>query len=158
MIKLANPFFAYSNTANSLYCGHSRNQKLVSLLARVHNSGVRNSKRGELTVVGTTRSIIFFNLISVWLVNECHYLFCVPFHRLSKVLKDVKTPFWRVQLGVERAWHCFVLVWLGRLQNMVGVESIHVSNIVSTVEPLLTDASRKQTLGHVLSYTQTLHF
>ena len=96
--------------------------------------------------------------VSLWLVNECHCLFFVPFHRLSKVLKDVKTPFWRVQLEVEKAWRCFVLVWLGRLQNMVGVELIHVSNIVSTVEPPLTDTSCGEALlvsGHLVMFSAT---
>ena len=32
------------NTVNSRYCGHSRDRDLVSVLARVRNSGVREKK------------------------------------------------------------------------------------------------------------------
>lgn len=57
------------------------------------------------------------------------------FFRLLKGLKGIRILFWRVQQEAERAWPCCVLVWPGRLQNMVFIVFLILQNncITSTL-------------------------
>ena len=61
----SHPSQSNNNTVNSCYCGHSWDRDLVSVLARVHNSGVREKKVLENKFTGRRLLVFTFILTAV---------------------------------------------------------------------------------------------
>ena len=57
--------------------------------------------------------------MDVVIPSSCNFFTVALYFRLSKELKGIRIHCLKVRQEVGRVWPCFVLVWLGNLQNMV---------------------------------------